>query len=340
MPKYKLTIAIPTYNRPVQLEHTLSVVFPQVVAHENVQLLVIDNASPTPAADVLERVTNGSLLPERIRTIRNVANIGGNPNILRCFELAEGEWLWCLSDDDEPSSDAVRIVLKDLAEHAECVYAYYSINDSVPVFGCSDPETIVVDTIEEWVSRVPSLGQRLFISASLFRVDACRGSLSLGHAVAPSGGPHLFMAFLAVCGGGKLFLSQNTIARFVLAPGTWNCVPIVFGMYEIFAFCKSLPMLSAIKSFYRDGLFFWISPSMFLYQLILQCEDMSPLWVGKLYGRIGSLFRPPFLSRPKRYVEYILCRMLSYFPWLFLLAVRLRERVAHRTYDKGKSRGI
>ena len=67
MVRYKLTVAIPTYNRPKQLGHTLSVVLPQVLVHDDVQLLILDNCSPVPAIDVLQDVAKGIALPERVQ---------------------------------------------------------------------------------------------------------------------------------------------------------------------------------------------------------------------------------------------------------------------------------
>ena len=234
MAEYKLTIAIPTYNRPKQLGNTLSVILPQVLSHDDVQLIILDNCSPVPAEDVLQAVAKNKQLPRRIKVIRHIENIGGNGNILRCFEVAEGDWLWCLGDDDEPATNAVDIILNDIADAQFC-YVYYRIFENAPILNDYDTNHYVGSSIEEWIKRVPAYGHRLFISSSLFRLAEVRQYLMVGYMAANSGGPHLIMAFLSVINGGKYMLSDNTICNYSppVAGQRYNCAPLAYASTSV-----------------------------------------------------------------------------------------------------------
>lgn len=65
-------------------------------------MLISDNASPDDTANLVRRYQDQGL---SIRSIRNETNIGADGNILQCFELACGKYVWICGDDDvvEPS---------------------------------------------------------------------------------------------------------------------------------------------------------------------------------------------------------------------------------------------
>lgn len=107
--QHLLTIAIPTFNRPEQLETQLSILLPQLNAA--VKVVILDNHSDTPAS--IEQNCYD------IKIIRNRINIGGDANIFRCFEICETKWLWTLSDDDYIKSNAVSLVLSAIRNYPE-----------------------------------------------------------------------------------------------------------------------------------------------------------------------------------------------------------------------------
>lgn len=110
-----LTIAIPTYNRNVQIQKQIRLILPQLT--DEVKLVVYDNCSETPIRKLFNK--------DEIRLftiIRNPTNIGGDANIARCHEFCDTEWLWVLGDDDFVSNDAVSIVLSNIKEHPNVVW--------------------------------------------------------------------------------------------------------------------------------------------------------------------------------------------------------------------------
>jgi glycosyltransferase involved in cell wall biosynthesis len=62
-----------------------------------VELLVSDNASTDDTESALEAYQKRGLA---FRYVRNPSNLGADANILQCFELATGRYVWIVGDDD------------------------------------------------------------------------------------------------------------------------------------------------------------------------------------------------------------------------------------------------
>lgn len=313
MSMYKLTIAIPTFNRPVPLANTLRAILPQVAEHKNVELIILDNCSKVPAVSVLGDVVDGVSV-ERVRVIRHPANIGGVYNILRSFEVANGEWLWCLSDDDAPDNDAVATILKDCESCDHC-YAYYGLKPGVPNVSDMVDGAYLGSSVEEWVKRIPSYGHRLFISESVFRVYDMRPYMSLAYIVASSGAPHLVMAYCAVSAGGKYLLSDKQIAAYNTpeSGNGYNFARLAYG--------TALIRLVAIKGSYNDyAIFFqksyqdWISPTVIFRHMVAIHKNAPSSELRHNFDVIRGVFTPPFFTRPIQWAKWCFCGMLSYMP--------------------------
>jgi abequosyltransferase len=104
-----LTIAIPTWNRATFLALNL-----EQLSHEGlgvqdmVEVLVSDNASSDDTPHVVAETIAGGL---PVRYIRNAENIGSDCNIAQCFNLASGQYVMILSDDDILVDGALALLL-------------------------------------------------------------------------------------------------------------------------------------------------------------------------------------------------------------------------------------
>lgn len=158
----KLTIAIPTYNRAMQIKNTVSKLRLQLTP--DCFLLVIDNHSETPVTDVLKDIVAG-LATDDYKISRNSINIGGDANIMRCFEMCETEWLWTLGDDDDITDDAVAIILSDIERYADTTnICYYSPHKLHPVRN----EVKEFRGRKEFLSGIDSLGAYIFMSTNVY----------------------------------------------------------------------------------------------------------------------------------------------------------------------------
>jgi len=205
----RLTIAIPTYNRPKSLASTISLLIPQLTPE--CQLLVVDNASDPPVIDGI-----GPALAEldvcRARIIRNNTNVGANANILRCMELCDSEWLWILSDDDRIWEDAIRTIFETIADHPTCTclnFAQISEPRSESSIACGRAELLSV------IGR--DFYTLLFISTSVYRVAAILPSITYGYMQIPSCAPHLAVLLMAVDKTGTVFFSPKITVEYIPA---------------------------------------------------------------------------------------------------------------------------
>lgn len=199
-----LTIAIPTFNRNQELIETLYSVIPQL--NEYVNLLIIDNKSTIPVRDSLLQL---NISPEKYKLIENKVNIGGNANILRCFENCETEWLWVLGDDDIPSSDAVDLILKRIHENNKSVYMNFAscVHDhNRNVLRNTSGQIEFVNNITHW-------GQINFTSVCVFNCQKLIPYLRFGYQYAYTWSPHiaLVLTYMAYHEGDASFYSDKII---------------------------------------------------------------------------------------------------------------------------------
>jgi glycosyltransferase involved in cell wall biosynthesis len=108
----RLTICVPTYNRADRLRVMLQAALPQVAElGERVELCISDNASTDHTRQVVDEARN--LGP--FNYSRNETNIGLISNLIKVTtELAQGEFVWLLGDDDLLRPHALERVLKAL----------------------------------------------------------------------------------------------------------------------------------------------------------------------------------------------------------------------------------
>ena len=114
----KLTIAIPTYNRAKQLEECIKRVISYKGENE-IEILISDNASSDDTQDIVHELKK--LHPE-ILYYRNPQNLGFDGNFLNCFEHANGEYIWLLSDDDIILPGAIESVLTGCEKKPVCMH--------------------------------------------------------------------------------------------------------------------------------------------------------------------------------------------------------------------------
>jgi abequosyltransferase len=112
--KALLSITIPTWNRAKYLALSLSQLTREL-AHlsdrSEIEILVSDNASDDDTQGVVQAAIAGGL---PVRYVRNASNIGSDHNIAQCFNLASGDYVMLLGDDDLFVDDALGPILEVL----------------------------------------------------------------------------------------------------------------------------------------------------------------------------------------------------------------------------------
>jgi glycosyltransferase involved in cell wall biosynthesis len=173
---YKLTIAIPTFNRNEILLGTVKALIPQL--RSDVELLIIDNNSDTPCCDTLTDVIcehDG----QNIRVLRNRVNVGGNANILKCTEEAFGEYVWVLGDDDLPKDNAVGIIIELLVNNPDVLWLNFKSEDPVnqPLRHASTNHPSLVT----FLASLESINELVFISNNVVKVDLIKPAVYFGY---------------------------------------------------------------------------------------------------------------------------------------------------------------
>lgn len=90
-----VSVCIPTYNGARYLEACLDSVLGQT--YSDIEILVVDDGSTDTTFEILERYAAND---QRIRLVRNKNNLGLVGNWNRCIELAQGEWIKFVFQDD------------------------------------------------------------------------------------------------------------------------------------------------------------------------------------------------------------------------------------------------
>jgi glycosyltransferase involved in cell wall biosynthesis len=157
----KLTIAIPTYNRPDKLRYTLNRLLPFMT--DECYLIIIDNHSDIPVAtltkDLFDQFNNINYT-----IYRNKINIGGDSNIMRCFEYAETEWLWTVGDDDEIVEGAIETILNDIKQHSNALLINYN---SPSLERVKRTKPIFANNLGEFLTAIDTFGAVMYITCNV-----------------------------------------------------------------------------------------------------------------------------------------------------------------------------
>jgi glycosyltransferase involved in cell wall biosynthesis len=107
----RLTVAIPTFNGERFIAETITSVTSQIGIFDDVEVLVLDNASVDRTAEIVR-----SLQPncKNLRLEQNKSTVQVNHNIRLAVEHAVGEYVWILADDDVLVSGGLQRVLAQI----------------------------------------------------------------------------------------------------------------------------------------------------------------------------------------------------------------------------------
>jgi GT2 family glycosyltransferase len=122
----KISLCIPTYNRPALLRQCVTSLLAQTT--DDCEVVVVDNCSGEETAAVVAAF----LGHPRFRFHRNDANIGPQRNWNRCVELARGEHIAICHDDDfyAPAFAAASSAFLDAHSSVGFVHCAYRVTDS------------------------------------------------------------------------------------------------------------------------------------------------------------------------------------------------------------------
>jgi hypothetical protein len=115
----RVSVCIPTYNRARYLGEAIESALAQTFT--DFELVVVDNCS---ADETPEVAAAYAARDARVRYVRNERNLGLVGNFLRCVEVARGDYVALLHDDDVYLPDMLAATAGALAAHPAAAFAY------------------------------------------------------------------------------------------------------------------------------------------------------------------------------------------------------------------------
>lgn len=101
-----ITIAIPTYKRPILLKEAIDSALNQIGTDCEYEVIVVDNEVKTNVETETEKLIK-SYADKRLLYYKNEKNIGMFSNWNRCIELSRAKWVAFLHDDDLLKADYI-----------------------------------------------------------------------------------------------------------------------------------------------------------------------------------------------------------------------------------------
>lgn len=272
-----LTVAIPTYNRNQKLLEHLEHLLPQLTSE--CRLLIIDNASDVPVAQTLASLL--ARFPDvKVEIKRNRANIGANANILRCFELCETTWLWTLGDDDLPKPDAIQTIFEMLEDRPDCVFFNFATEHS-----WRREKTSVSTGVLDFANKIDHLGNVIWISANIYKVDALLSSLKFAHHYTYAGMPQFIMVLKSLNENEVCCFSHRVIVTLSRVEGEqgWSHLVLALGVRIVLEVPMEPPVRAALARHLLPFDVFILPTWPLVYQLLLMSletkDQHGPLYL-------------------------------------------------------------
>jgi glycosyltransferase involved in cell wall biosynthesis len=168
----RVTVFVPTYNRARWLGESIESVLAQT--YRDFRLVVSDNASTDATAEVVRQFDD-----PRISYVRLDEHLDLNAHFNRCYELAGGDYVFLIPDDDRMTPDALERTVRCLDAHPTVGL----VHGRAKLVG-EEGETIAaahdmtglpgtqVESGDDFIRRSVEAGYRVHASTALIRTSA------------------------------------------------------------------------------------------------------------------------------------------------------------------------
>ncbi|MCJ7571851.1 MAG: glycosyltransferase [Candidatus Thermoplasmatota archaeon] len=124
-----LSICIPTWNRAPILETTLNNIITQALEFKDkVEICISNNGSTDNTRKLVMKFKEK--YPDLIKYNENKKNLGFDINLLKVIDMASGNFVWTLSDDDFIVKDGIKTVVKVVIEVGDKNVGGIALKDS------------------------------------------------------------------------------------------------------------------------------------------------------------------------------------------------------------------
>ena len=117
-----LSICIPTYNRPTHLENCLNSIYKSKLNCKNFkfEVCISDNGSRYNITKIINKYSKKL----DIKFNRFNRNLGITPNFLKVVDMAKGEFVWTIGNDDLLLPKSLKIISRLLNKHRNLDYTH------------------------------------------------------------------------------------------------------------------------------------------------------------------------------------------------------------------------
>lgn len=296
MAEHTLTICIPSYKRLPQAMRTVRGLLSKVDG-DHASILVLDNASPDdyPSAFAADPQLAAAIDRGVLEVTRNPTNIGMSANFMRAFEVARGDWLWLLSDDDDVDIGAIDRVLNAIRTVGDD-YGFVKFGSTQRPTGHKNS----INTFEEFIDRnarsVDDFNDFIFISNGIYRLRDFKPVLEIGYKHAHTYVPHFMLMAAFMTRGGRMALVNEEIVKYVVPEIGYS-----YGMLAGLGVGGTKSLLFKLSPGYAKrfyGLFFPHNDFKVIIDLYFNCKrDATPevyRYHARNYCHLVSVARGPF----------------------------------------------
>lgn len=273
-----LQICIPTYNRSETLVENVRRL-QSFQSELDFKILVVDNATESFSnAQILD-----SLKSEGTTVVRNPCNVGGQANVLKCYELSDADYVWVVGDDDFLDLDGIRTVLNELSLDSET---------DVFNFRCDAPHHPKVRTEysgitrSEFIRSIGTLGALYYVVGYVFKRASVLPYLKSAYINLNYFCPHLALVMNA---SGLRYKSTNACVH------TWHevsskdnslsPVPLLMNVPLILQNVSNFQELRLLRSYLREAKKHFIFPLKLPFSLVQAgiVDRSTAFWITRRY---------------------------------------------------------
>lgn len=272
-----LSVVIPTYNRKERLLNVLNILKKQT--NQNFLVIISDNNSNYDVEKtILENFSNSFC--EKIKVHKNIVNKGMAVNLAEILSLSSSEWIWTLSDDDEPFNNSVEMIYDEIEKIRDKNIGMLSFSVDLPKTyeGRKIKNDKILNSLSEMIDESYSTGCKtkeleiIFLSTGVHNIKLLKDYLHLAYNYSYTYLSHIIPAIIALNDKKiKIEYSSKKIVKNLPPNGDgWDTVKIMLGLSTM----SHLP-LKLTKEYFGKlmELVIWVDPVRMAYYCLSNLEE-------------------------------------------------------------------
>jgi len=218
MPKYLVSICVPTYNRSARLAQFLKAFVTNLATSgsNECQLCVSDNHSSDGTLKLLEDCASRH---SHIKYGSNAGNLGFGRNLYAAARLADGDYVYFCGDDDLLRSDTLPLLTSFAKQQHDLVIFNSYPGARLKVLGTSNGQSLHLANTADYFKRLGTF-HASFIGNLFFRRETFLG-IDPGLALSLSAYPHMIPVLKLLARGRAIFVNAPVV-DWIESPRPWQ----------------------------------------------------------------------------------------------------------------------